>query len=133
MFFLPVTLTSAGAAALLNLWLAIRVIRLRFAEKVLIGDGGSPRLLARMRAQMNFVEYTPIILILIGLIELAQGARFYLWVVATAYLIGRVLHAFGMDGWLLGRQIGTVLTFLTLAGLGLYAAWLGYTGTNPLH
>lgn len=133
MFFLPVTLTSAGAAALINLWLAIRVIQLRFADKVLIGDGGSPRLLARMRAQMNFVEYTPIVLILIGLIELAQGTQFHLWVIAAVYLLGRVLHAFGMDGWLLGRKIATGITFLTLAGLGLYAAWLGYTGSNPLH
>ncbi|MET3724986.1 MAPEG family protein [Sphingomonas trueperi] len=133
MFFLPVTLTSAGAAALLNLWLAIRVIQLRYADKVLTGDGGSPRLLARMRAQMNFVEYTPFILILIGLIELAQGTRLYLWVIAAVYLIGRVLHGFGMDGWQPGRAIGALTTFLTLAGLGLYAAWLGYTGSNPLH
>ncbi len=133
MFFLPVTLTSAGAAALINLWLAIRVIQLRYADKVLTGDGGSPRLLARMRAQMNFVEYTPFILILIGLIELAQGTRFYLWVVAAVYLLGRVLHGFGMDGWQPGRAVGALTTFLTLAGLGLYAAWLGYTGANPLH
>lgn len=133
MFFLPVTLTSAGAAALINLWLAIRVIQLRFADKVLVGDGGSPRLLARMRAQMNFVEYTPIVLILIGLIELAKGTQFLLWIVAALFLVGRVLHVFGMDGWLLGRQIATVITFTTLAVLGLYAAWLGYTGFNPLH
>jgi uncharacterized membrane protein YecN with MAPEG domain len=133
MFFLPVTLTSAGAAALLNLWLAIRVIQLRYADKVMTGDGGSPRLVARMRAQMNFVEYTPFILILIGLIELAQGTRLYLWVIAAVYLLGRVLHGFGMDGWRPGRAIGALTTFLTLAGLGLYAAWLGYTGANPLH
>ncbi len=133
MFFLPVTLTSAGAAALINLWLAIRVIQLRYADKVMTGDGGSPRLLARMRAQMNFVEYTPFILILIGLIELAQGTRLYLWVIAAVYLVGRVLHGFGMDGWRPGRAIGALTTFLTLAGLGLYAAWLGYTGSNPLH
>lgn len=133
MFFLPVALTSAGAAALINLWLAIRVIQLRHADKVMTGDGGSPRLLARMRAQMNFVEYTPFVLILIGLIELAQGTRFYLWVVAAVYLLGRVVHGFGMDGWRRGREIGALSTFLILAGLGLYAAWLGYTGANPLH
>jgi uncharacterized membrane protein YecN with MAPEG domain len=82
---------------------------------------------------MNFVEYTPFILILIGLIELAQGTRLYLWVIAAVYLVGRVLHGFGMDGWRPGRAIGALTTFLTLAGLGLYAAWLGYTGSNPLH
>ncbi|WP_084582393.1 MAPEG family protein [Sphingomonas azotifigens] len=133
MFFLPVTLTSAGAAALLNLWLAIRVIQIRRAERIATGDGGSPRLLARMRAQMNFVEYTPFVLILIGLIELAQGSSLYLWAVAALYLLGRVLHGIGMDGWMRGREAGAGITFLIVAGLGLYAAWLGYTGSNPLH
>jgi uncharacterized protein len=133
MFFLPVTLASAGAAALINLWLAIRVIQLRLAAKVLIGDGGHPRLTARMRAQLNFVEYTPIVLILIGLIELARGSQMLLLIASTVYLIGRVLHPFGMDGWLIGRQIGVVTTLTVMTGLGLYAAWLGYAGFNPLH
>ncbi|MHA6718478.1 MAPEG family protein [Sphingomonas sp. RS6] len=133
MFFLPVTLVSAGAAALINLWLAVRVIQMRFAGNVLMGDGGNPRLVARMRAQMNFIEYTPIVLILIGLIELARGSQLILWIASTAYLIGRLLHPFGMDGWLIGRQIGTATTLIVMTGLGLYAVWLGYAGLNPLH
>jgi uncharacterized protein len=39
---LTITLTIAGAAALLNLWLAMRVSQLRIRNKVSIGDGGSP-------------------------------------------------------------------------------------------
>lgn len=132
MFYLPVTLTSAGAAALINLWLAIRVIQLRFADKVLVGDGGSPRLTARMRAQLNFAEYTPIVLILVGLIELAKGSSLFLWIVSSLFLLGRVLHPFGMDGMLRARQAGILLTFATMAVLAGYAVWLGYTGMNPL-
>ncbi len=40
---LPITLTIAGAAALLNLWLGYRVGQMRQAYKVSIGDGGLSR------------------------------------------------------------------------------------------
>jgi uncharacterized membrane protein YecN with MAPEG domain len=58
---LPITLSAAGAAALINLWLAIRVGRVRTSEKVLMGDGGNEGVIAAMRAHANFVEYTPFI------------------------------------------------------------------------
>ena len=44
MIILPVTLTAAGLAALLNIWIANRVGRVRGQEKVSIGDGGNARL-----------------------------------------------------------------------------------------
>ena len=62
----PGTPATAAACALLNVWLAVRIGQVRRAEKASIGDGGNPRLIARMRAQLNFVEYAPIVLILIG-------------------------------------------------------------------
>jgi uncharacterized membrane protein YecN with MAPEG domain len=132
MFFLPVALVTAGAAALLNFWLGLRISRLRISEKILVGDGGNPRLVARMRAQLNFVEYAPLVLILIALIELAGGTQMWLWGVALTFIVGRILHAFGMDGWLPGRTIGIALTMLTMLGLAGYAVFLGYSGLNPL-
>jgi uncharacterized membrane protein YecN with MAPEG domain len=94
---LPITLTIAGAAALLNIWLARRVGQIRMSNKISIGDGGNEALTARMRAQANFVEYTPFFLILLALIELAIGSRTWLWIVAVVYILGRIAHAFGMD------------------------------------
>ena len=132
MFFLPIALVTAGAAALLNFWLGLRVSRLRVSEKIMVGDGGNPRLLARMRAQLNFAEYAPLVLILIALVELARGTQAWLWGVALLFIVGRVLHAFGMDGWLAGRAIGITTTMLTMLGLAGYAVFLGYTGLNPL-
>jgi uncharacterized protein len=132
MFFLPVALVTAGAAALLNFWLGLRISRLRISEKILVGDGGNPRLVARMRAQLNFVEYAPLVLILIALIELARGTQLWLWVVAALFIVGRVLHAFGMDGWRQGRMIGIAITMMAMLGLAGYAVYLGYTGLNPL-
>ena len=126
MIILPVTLTAAGLAALLNIWIANRVGRVRGQEKVSIGDGGNARLIASMRAHANYVEYTPFVLVLLALIELAVGAPWWLWTVAIVYLVGRVAHALGMtaDSPLKLRMIGTIVTFLTLLGLGIYAITL---------
>ena len=126
---LPITLTMAGAATLINIWLARRVGQVRIAHKVSIGDGGSEALAARMRAQANFAEYTPFFLILLLLVELAVGSEFWLWIVGAVYMLGRILHPFGMEargkpGKL--RLIGIVLTLLVLLGLALYAIYLSY-------
>ncbi len=123
---LPIALTTAAAAALVNLWLGWRVGQIRIAEKISVGDGGNPRLIARMRAQHNFAEYVPIVLILIALIELALGTRLWLSIVAMLFILGRILHGFGMDGWRLGRSAGIGTTMLTMLGLAGYAVLLAY-------
>lgn len=132
---LPITLTIAGAAALLNIWLARRVGQMRLTHKVSIGDGGNEALTARMRAQANFIEYTPFVLILIGLIELAEGSRLWLWIVGVVYILARIAHGFGMDrprpDPLRLRTIGIVVTALILFGLALYAIVLPYLHRAP--
>ena len=126
MIILPITLTAAGAAALLNLWLAIRIGRVRTQEKISMGDGGNERLIAAMRAQANFVEYTPFILILIAVLELALGQPLWLWIVSCLYILGRIAHGFGMGGWKPGRPIGTLISLLALVGLGGAALAIPY-------
>ncbi|MBN8804170.1 MAG: GST-like protein [Sphingopyxis sp. 65-8] len=121
MLMLPISLTIAAGAALLNLWLATRVGRVRGQEKVSIGDGGNDRLIRRMRAQANYVENTPFVLILLALVELGIGSSMWLWAVGALYLVGRILHAIGMDGMMWGRMVGTIITMLTLLGLAITA------------
>ena len=124
MTLLPVTLAAAGAAAILNVWLMMRIGAVRRAEKIFVGDEDNENLIRRMRAQANFVETTPFVLILIAAIELSGKAGLWLSYVAGLYILGRIGHAFGMDGGALskGRMIGTIITILTLLGLGIYAA-----------
>lgn len=121
---LPTTLTAAGIAALINIWLAMRCGRVRGKENVMVGDGGNDAVIRRMRAHSNFIEYTPIVLILIGLIEYATGTSSWLWIVMAVYMLGRVAHGIGMDGWARGRMIGTLTTMLVTLGLGAYAVAL---------
>lgn len=127
MIVLPITLTAAGAAALINLWLAIRCGRVRVSQKILMGDGGSDAMVAAMRAQSNFVEYTPFVLILLAGIELAWGSPLWLWIVSGAYLIGRLLHGIGMTGtFKQGRGIGILVTMLVSLGLAAVAIAIPY-------
>jgi uncharacterized membrane protein YecN with MAPEG domain len=126
---LPITLTVAGAAALINIWLMIRVGQVRTSEKVSIGDGGNEKVIRRMRAHSNYVESAPFVLLLVAAIELASAASpIWLWIVGGLYLLGRVAHGVGMDDGKFGkgRMIGTIVTLLVLLGLGIYAITIPY-------
>lgn len=129
---LPIALTAAAAAALINFWLGIRVGQVRTREKVSVGDGGNEAVIRRMRAHANFAEYAPIVVILIALIELAAGTSLWLWLVMGVFMIGRILHAFGMDGWMPGRMIGTIVTMLTMIGLALFGAWVAQSSGGQI-
>jgi len=125
---LPITLTIAGAAAILNIWLSLRVSRLRRPLKVGIGDGGHDVLARRMRAHANFIENTPLMLILLGLVELATGGSMLLWGAAILFILARIAHAFGMDrpGANPLRVGGIAISWVVLLGLGIYAILLAY-------
>ena len=81
-----------------------------------------------MRAHANFAEYTPFVLILVGLIELGDGTSLWLWGVGALYILARISHALGMDRPSPNplRMIGILVTMLTLAGLGIYAVVLAH-------
>jgi len=120
---LPVTLCAVAAAAVINIWLSIRIGQLRRAYKVSVGDGGVEALQRRMRAQLNFVENTPVVLVMIAAIELARMGNPWLTGVTAAYMLGRVAHGVGMDGGKLGsgRMIGALITMLVQLGLAVWA------------
>jgi uncharacterized membrane protein YecN with MAPEG domain len=125
---LPITLTIAGAAALMNVWLGLRVTMLRRLHRVSIGDGGRSDVATRMRAHSNFVEYAPFFLILLALVELARGPATWLWAVGIVFVIGRLLHPFGMDRPAPNalRIAGMVITRACLLGLAAYALSIPY-------
>lgn len=129
---LPITLTIAGAAAILHIWLSLRVSALRRPLKIGVGDGGNEMLLKRMRAHANFAENMPIFLILLGLVELAAGASLWLWGAGIVFILARISHALGMDrpGANLLRVAGIALTWLVLLALAVLAIYLAYTSPS---
>ena len=126
---LPITLTVAGVAALINIWLMIRVGQVRTSEKISVGDGGNEKVIRRMRAHSNYIESAPFVLLLVGAIELSTfTSPIWLWIVSGLYLLGRVAHGVGMDDGKFGkgRMVGTIVTMLVLLGLGIYAITIPY-------
>ena len=125
---MPISLTIAGAAAILHIWLSLRVSRLRRPLKVGVGDGGNEMLLRRMRAHGNFSENMPLFLILLSLLEFASGGNLWLWGASILFVLARIAHAFGMDraGANPLRVGGIGISWIVLLGLGLYAIVLAY-------
>jgi uncharacterized membrane protein YecN with MAPEG domain len=104
-------------AALLLLFLSVRVSMLRRRYNVGIGDGGHEDLLRAIRVQANFVEYVPIALLLILAADLVGHEKIFVHILGIALLIARVFHAWGVSlhsGPSFGRMVGTSLTFLVL-------------------
>ncbi len=119
---LPTTLSMAAAAAIINIWLSMRIGKLRQAEKVSVGDGGNLMLIRRMRAQANFIENTPLTLALVAAIELSGKGGAWLAPVAGLFILGRIAHGVGMDGnFNAGRGIGALTAMLGQLGLAVVA------------
>src|SRR5256885_7693832 len=84
-------------AALLLLFLSVRVSAVRRRYKVNTGDGGHDELYRAMRAQGNFVEYVPIALLLILAADLVGHDKIYIHILGIALLVGRLFQAWGLS------------------------------------
>lgn len=116
----------AGLAGLLLVILSFRVTLMRRSSGVGIGDGGNASLTRAIRAQANFVEYTPIALLLILLLELSGSSHALLHILGIALIVARLAHGYGLStnsGVSPGRFAGATLTWLViLAGAVLCLA-----------
>ena len=125
---LTYTLMFAVALAFVNIWLAVRVSLVRMKGNVSIGDGGNMLLATRMRAHANFIEYVPMALILMALVELRVGPERLLFWLGLALVLARLLHAFGMERPAPNplRAAGIVLTLAVTSALAIWGALLLY-------
>lgn len=122
-----ITLLFASLHVLLMLILAVRVVRYRRAQKIGLGDGGDKLLARRMRVHANFIEYVPIALIMLALLELSGLSASWLWALGGTLLLGRILHATGFSrhsGYSFGRFWGTLLTWGVLTMMAIVGLWL---------
>ena len=121
-----VTALYAGLLGLLLIALAVRVSRLRFTLKILLGDGGDARLARAIRAHGNAVEWVlpTLVLLLVG--ELNRAPALMLHACGLALVVGRLLHAFGVSataGSSFGRSVGSALSWGALVLLALWDIW----------
>ncbi|SFD45220.1 hypothetical protein SAMN04488523_10117 [Sulfitobacter brevis] len=123
---LTVTPIYAALLVALFLYLTFRVIAYRRANTLSLGDYGDKNLLKRMRAQANFIEVTPLALILLLISELQGAPALALHILGLLLLAGRLLHALGFAATpqkIFLRQLGMLLNMVMLvfAALGILA------------
>ena len=127
---LIITSIIASVLTILFVRLSFAVIGLRRKNKIGLGSGGHEDLERAIRTQGNFAECVPFGIILIACLEL-NGAPW--WLVAIpgiTLIIGRLVHAKGMNTPppdFSKRVMGMRLTFYTLITLVvLNLAWSLY-------
>lgn len=112
----PITLLAASVLGLIYFGLCYNVVQHRIKEIKQVNF--DQETLDRMvRVQCNFIEYVPIVLILLALLENAGANEYILLGSAVGIIVGRILHAWGLGskaGTSFGRYYGTLLTWLTL-------------------
>ena len=112
----------AGLCGLLFIWLSWKVIVERQRTKVGLGDGGDPDLQRAIRVHANFIEYTPLALVLLALVDVMSAHDWLVHAFGIALVLSRVLHAQGLGstaGYSRGRYFGTLGTWLVIVGLSL--------------
>lgn len=118
----------AGILALMMLGLAWPITVQRKSKKIGLGDAGDHALQRVIRVHANFVEYVPIALIMLLLLELQNTPQVILHIFGVALIISRFAHARGLGasaGYSAGRFYGTLGTWLVIIGLAFSLIWMG--------
>lgn len=119
-----ITPLYAGLLGLMSIALAFMAGRLRGSAKISIGDGGNTELLLAMRRHANFVEYVPLALLLIALIEMRGAPALAIHLLGGGLLVARASHAIGLDAESMqgaARAIGAVGTMLVTLVASVWA------------
>ncbi len=126
---MTITLIAASFLGLLLIFLSYKVSKERLRSKTDLGDGDDPQLLCAIRAQGNLVEYAPLGLILIGLLEINKDHNGLLLGLAMALVVGRYMHGLSLgkfEGRNPFRFWGTILTWGTILVASIAGLLTGY-------
>lgn len=96
MIFPALTATYAAVLALIYVGLSAWVIAGRVSNRALHGDAGDKGFAKRIRSHANFIEYVPLTLLLIALLEGRQGSTGFVHALLAALIIARLVHPIGM-------------------------------------
>jgi len=119
----PVTSIVAAIFAVMAVALSLAVTRRRFQVRTTHGDAGDATLGKRIRAHGNFVEYAPLALILLALLEGQNAPDGLVCALGVVFVLSRLLHVVGMLWW---RKVLLRVVAMTAQHAGFIAAviWL---------
>lgn len=114
----PATAFYAVVLVALKLLLVGRIIALRQRLGVGIGDGGYRELQTAIRVHGNYLEYLPLVLVLMFIAEMNGVNYAALHVAGLVFVASRFGHAYGLSegqgAWHWARAAGVVGTWLSL-------------------
>lgn len=123
----PVTALYLALAGLLVVALAFNVSLRRRAYGIGLGTGERPELAAAVRAHANAVEYLPLGLGMLLVLELNGTPAWLLHGLGLLLLAGRAAHAQGLlvhgGGVSPGRFFGALVTWAVIVAAALLLLW----------
>ena len=93
---MEITLLYASLLTILAIFLAIKVGMNRVDTNIMTGEGESSMLLQSVRAHGNLIEYAPLALILLALLEMQNVSDSMLHLCGSLFFLARILHAYGV-------------------------------------
>lgn len=118
---LTITALYTSILALIMLFLAYKTSARRTEAKINLGTGNDDIMEMRSRAFGNFIEFVPMFILLMALIEIQGYGTIYVHILGITTVIGRILHALGMTksiSIINGRFVGAILTYISLLAAG---------------
>ncbi|MEI6066475.1 MAG: MAPEG family protein [Methylococcaceae bacterium] len=115
-----ITSIYASLSVLLIVRLTLSVIKLRRKNRISIGDGGNEELQLAIRTHSNALEYIPITLLLLLMLELNGAPKILIHILGSTLIIGRIIHAIGFPAKdLQKRVLGMQITIYLLIALAI--------------
>ena len=101
-------------------WLSLNVIKTRLERNIIIVDGEDTRLRIAIAAQLNAVEYIPIALLLLILLEYNGANLVVVHIFGLLLITGRVIHASAILTENMNNRVrGMQITIWVLIGLAI--------------
>ena len=123
---MEITLLYASLLSVLAIFLAYKTGTTRLKTNTLLGDGDSSEMLQSTRAFGNLIEYAPLAIIMLGLLEIQDIASWKLHLLGSTFFLCRILHAHGMaisresTPYRIVGAVGTWGIILSMAVTGIY-------------
>ena len=111
--------------ALLYVVFTLHVIRLRQGNRAAFGDGENIKLRSAIRTHSNFIEYVPIITLMVAFLEMSGASPIRIHLLMGALVVSRLLHPLGMytapntRAFRIGRVGGMFITISLLSTCAL--------------